>query len=147
MAEAWKVLYYRDPDGTVPVSQFLGEADLTAGEIKQIRTRLGYISQYGIAILGQRADVLETLEGKDAQGIYSLRCPNTPNNPRILLCAVVERTFVLLHGFKELNSSDYAAAIRIAKTRKQKLEKAEEVRQAKAKSSQPATKNKKGKKQ
>lgn len=129
MAEEWVIRYYQEPDGTVPVSEFLRNADLTPGELKQLRTRLTYLRQKGIAILGQRADVLETLEGREANGIYSLRCPNTPNNPRILLCAVVERTFVLLHGFKEKNSSDYDAAIGVAKARKEKLEQAEHARQ------------------
>ena len=123
MGTEWNIRFYTEADGSVPVQEFLTSADLTPGELKQLRLRLDYIRQMGLSALGQRADILETLEGKNATGLYSLRCPNTPNNPRILLCAVVERTFVLLHGFKEQNARDYAAAIVVARRRKEALEK------------------------
>ncbi|KEF34438.1 hypothetical protein RDMS_07255 [Deinococcus sp. RL] len=129
MGTEWSIRFYTEADGSVPVQEFLTSADLTPGELKQLRLRLDYIRQMGLSALGQRADILETLEGKDATGLYSLRCPNTPNNPRILLCAVVERTFVLLHGFKEQNARDYAAAITVAQRRRQALEKARSAAQ------------------
>lgn len=129
MATEWKIQFYTEADGSVPVQEFLSSADLTPGELKQFRARFGYIQQMGLSVLGQRADILETLNGQAAEGLYSLRCPNTPNNPRILLCAVVERTFVLLHGFKEQNARDYTAAITVAQRRKQALEKARAAEQ------------------
>lgn len=133
MGTEWTIQFYREADGSVPVAEFLQSADLTPGELKQFTTRFQYIKQAGLAILGQRADILETLEGKGAQGIYSLRCPNTPNNPRILLCVVVEQTFVLLHGFKEQNARDYNAAIKIAQRRRKAFEAARAAeRQARA---------------
>lgn len=128
MATEWKVQFYTEADGSVPVQEFLRDSDLTPGELKQFQTRFGYIQQMGLSILGQRADILETLEGETAKGIYSLRCPNTPNNPRILLCTLVGQNFVLLHGFKEQNGRDYDAAIKVAARRKKVLDKAEEVK-------------------
>lgn len=116
----WSVELYAEADGVVPVEEFLRDSDLTPGELKQIRTRLDYLRQSGLSLITQRADILESLG--DADGIYSLRCPNTPNNPRILLCAVFERRFVLLHGFKEQNAADYGPAIQVALKRKRRVD-------------------------
>lgn len=122
MSQLWQIKFFEDEDGKKPVQEFLHSSDLTKAEIKQIQTRLRYISQSGLAILGQRSDILEKLKGPEADGLYSLRCPNTLNNPRILICIPIEQTFVLLYGFKEKNSRDYNKAIAIASKYKQKIE-------------------------
>ena len=75
MEKVWRIQFYTEADGSVPVREFLIlPADLTPGEIKQFQTRFVYIQQMGLSVLGQRADVLETLNGQAAEGPHiSLR--------------------------------------------------------------------------
>jgi phage-related protein len=113
---AWKIEFFRDEDGTVPVALFFEQA-LLPSEKKALATRLGYLQEHGLAILGIRSDVLEKLQGKEFKGLYSLRIPHTQNNPRVFICTYLNETFVLLHAFKELDDRAYTAALPLAKQR------------------------------
>lgn len=118
----WHILFYKHQrsDGTTsqPVADFFA-SEVTDAERGQFQTRLQYLQMYGLQTLSKKPDVLETLSGE--KGLYALRLDNTPNNPRVLLCTQVGRTFVLLHAFKEKSSRDYRKAIRIARERQDRL--------------------------
>lgn len=113
---AWKIVYFRDEDGLEPVRLFYDQ-ELLPGEKKRLETRLEFLKMHGISILGRRKDILETLEGKKFEGLYSLRFPNSLNNPRVLVCTLIDEVFVLLHAFKELNPRAYEKAALIARKR------------------------------
>lgn len=112
----WTVRFYED-EGWEPAKEFLIE-ELTNAERTRFVKRVQYVQNEGLQV---RSDVLESVE--DEQNLYSLRLPKSQNNPRFLLCTLSgERTFVVLHGFKEGSSSDYNSAIEVAKNRRNKLE-------------------------
>lgn len=106
------------------MAEFFASHEITDSERGQFETRLQYLSMYGLQTLSKKSDVLETLEGED--DLYALRLDNTQNNPRVLLCTLVGRRFVLLHAFKEKSSSDYNKAIRKARTRRDQVKEAEQ---------------------
>lgn len=84
--------------------------------------------QQGLAILDTHP-IYETLKMSrfekltNTDGLYSMRYPNTPRNPRVLYFYVKENSIILLGSFLEKNSSDYNNAIRTAQDRKRILEK------------------------
>jgi phage-related protein len=142
---AWKIEFFRDEDGSAPVALFF-EQELLPSEKKSLSTRLSYLQEHGIAILGIRSDVLEKLQGKEFKGLYSLRIPHTQNNPRVFICTYLNETFVLLHAFKELDDRAYNAALPLAKHRFNLLCEAEkQVREEEKRKEQEKTKVKRTK--
>lgn len=128
MSDSWKVEFFVDKaTGTKPALEFF--RTLTEQERERFSTRIGYVVQEGLGILAKRNDVLETLGGSEAEGLYSLRLVKG-NNVRFLICAVRDRRLVILHGFYEANARDYRPAIALAQRRRQDLLKAEAQLQA-----------------
>lgn len=65
----------------------------------------------------ERSDILEPIEKK----LYALRLDNTPNNPRIFLCALTGKRLILLHGFKKKGRKTPRLEIAIAVRRRDQL--------------------------
>ncbi|MEA5470221.1 type II toxin-antitoxin system RelE/ParE family toxin [Spirulina sp. 06S082] len=100
MTEEWQIEFYSDNEEEIsPVRQFLQDAALTKGELKQLQLRLKLLQAYGLQLLIKRSDILAKIKGED--NLYELRLDNTPHNPRIFLCALTGKRLVLLHGFKK----------------------------------------------
>jgi phage-related protein len=113
----WKILFFQDEDGNEPVKEFFLGAGLTDGEKKQFEVRVRYLSQRGLQLVVERADILDKVESE--QGLYELRLNNTPNNPRVLLCSARGRQIILLHAFKKKGRRLPAREVEIAKHRRQ----------------------------
>lgn len=116
IAPLWKILFFRDERGQEPVKQFFLRSGLTDAEKKQFEVRLTYLSQRGLQLVVERADILDKVEG--ARGLYELRLDNTQNNPRVLLCAMSGRKILLLHAFKKKGRRLPAREVWIAKSRR-----------------------------
>ena len=58
----------------------------------------------------------------NADGLYSMRYPNTPKNPRVLYFYVEGSNIILLGSFLEKSTSDYTNAIKTAQKRKDILQ-------------------------
>jgi phage-related protein len=114
---AWRILFFQDQRGNIPVREFFLGADLTNGEKKQMQVRMQYLSQRGLQLVVERGDILEKVEGEE--GLFELRFDNTPNNPRVLLCSAKGRQIVLLHAFKKKGRSLPAREITVAKHRRE----------------------------
>lgn len=99
MDEEWQIEFYREFDTNEPVKKFLKEANLTEGELKQLQLRLKLLKTWGLQLLRERSDILSKI--KEQNNLYELRLDNTPNNPRIFLCAFTGKRLILLHGFKK----------------------------------------------
>jgi phage-related protein len=112
----WEVVYYEEEDGTQPVKDFLQDPSLTSGELKQFRVRLYLLSVKGLSLLVERSDILDKIKTED--NIYELRLDNTPNNPRIFLCALTGKRLVLLHAFKKKSRKTPRSEIDIAARRR-----------------------------
>lgn len=117
---SWSVLFYKEGD-TEPAQEFLVQ-ELTNAERGRFVTRVQYVQQKGLDLVRERPDILESVQGES--NLYSLRLPKSQNNPRFLLCASIDQTLYVLHGFKEKNKRDYKRAIRVAKRRRNALKNA-----------------------
>jgi len=98
VSEKWQIIFYQD-DETEPVQEFLQDPSLTSGELKQLQVRLYLLAEKGLSLLIERSDILDKIETED--NLYELRLDNTPNNPRIFLCALTGKRLVMLHAFKK----------------------------------------------
>ncbi|MBR8835428.1 MAG: type II toxin-antitoxin system RelE/ParE family toxin [Stigonema ocellatum SAG 48.90 = DSM 106950] len=126
MSEEWQVIFYRESDGTEPVQDFLRDPSLTPGELKQFQVRLTLLTQKGLSLLLERSDILDKIEGE--KNLYELRLDNTPNNPRIFLCALIGKRLVLLHAFKKKGRKTPKLEIKIAAKRRDLVQANEEDR-------------------
>ena len=126
MSEEWQVIFYRESDGTEPVQDFLQDPSLRPGELKQFQVRLTLLTQKGLSLLLERSDILDKIEGE--KNLYELRLDNTPNNPRIFLCALVGKRLVLLHAFKKKGRKTPKLEIKIAVKRRDLVQANEEDR-------------------
>lgn len=115
----WKVVFFRDERGSEPVREFLLRAGLTDGEKKQFEVRITYLTQRGLQLVVERADILDKVA--TGRGLYELRLDNTPNNPRVLLCSAQGRQIVLLHAFKKKGRRLPAREVEVAKRRREIL--------------------------
>jgi phage-related protein len=116
VSEEWQIIFYRDSDGTEPVQEFLLDPSLTSGELKQFQVRVMLLTQKGLSLLLERSDILDKIEGE--KNLYELRLDNTPNNPRIFLCALVGKRLILLHAFKKKGRKTPKLEIKIAVKRR-----------------------------
>lgn len=119
MTEEWNIEFYIESDGSIPVQDFLQDPSLTPGELKQLQLRLKLLKSYGLRLLRERSDILDKIVTET--NLYELRLDNTPNNPRIFICAFVGRRFVLLHGFKKKSRKTPKAEIGIAVRRRDRI--------------------------
>lgn len=117
---SWSVLFYKEGD-VEPAKDFLVH-ELTNPERRRFVTRVKYVQQKGLALIRDRPDILESVKGEN--NLYSLRLPKSQNNPRFLLCASINQTLYVLHGFKEKDARDYDRAIRVARKRRDALKNA-----------------------
>jgi phage-related protein len=116
VSEEWQIIFYRDSDGTEPVQEFLLDPSLTSGELKQFQVRVMLLTQKGLSLLLERSDILDKIKGE--KNLYELRLDNTPNNPRIFLCALVGKRLILLHAFKKKGHKTPKLEIKIAVKRR-----------------------------
>ncbi len=116
MSGLWEVVYYEEEDGTQPVKEFLQDFSLTSGELNQFEVRLTYLKLKGLSLLRERSDILDKIKTED--NLYELRIDNTPNNPRIFLCALTGKRLVLLHAFKKKTRKTPKSEIDIAARRR-----------------------------
>ncbi|MEM9541933.1 MAG: type II toxin-antitoxin system RelE/ParE family toxin [Cyanobacteria bacterium P01_E01_bin.42] len=125
MSEEWQIEFYSDDEEAIsPVRQFLQDAALTKGELKQFQFRLKLLQAYGLQLLIERSDILAKIKGED--NLYELRLDNTPNNPRIFLCALTDKRLFLLHGFKKKSRKTPKREISTAIQRQKRLLEREE---------------------
>ena len=89
---AWRFFRYRDKNGDDPVREFL-EEQITHGEQGQILARMQMVHAM------VKGHIVENLGG----GLYALRAPNTPNNPRVFMCPhpKVRGSYVMLHAYRK----------------------------------------------
>ena len=116
MSEEWQIIFYQEVDGTKPVGKFLKDPSLTQGELKQFQLRLSLLTMKGLALQVERSDILDTIKTED--NLYELRLDNTPNNPRIFLCALTGKRLILLHAFKKKGRKTPQNEISIAANRR-----------------------------
>jgi phage-related protein len=95
---------------------FLLDPSLTSGELKQFQVRVMLLTQKGLSLLLERSDILDKIKGE--KNLYELRLDNTPNNPRIFLCALVGKRLILLHAFKKKGRKTPKLEIKIAVKRR-----------------------------
>ncbi|BAZ26032.1 hypothetical protein NIES4073_69380 [Kalymmatonema gypsitolerans NIES-4073] len=67
-------------------------------------------------MLLERSDILDKIKGE--KNLYELRLDNTPNNPRIFLCALIGKRLILLHAFKKKGRKTPKLEINIAAKRR-----------------------------
>ncbi|ACK66819.1 protein of unknown function DUF891 [Rippkaea orientalis PCC 8801] len=118
MTETWSIEFYQDKNGISPVKVFQ-EASLTSGEQKQLQVRLKLLKSKGLLLLRERSDILKQIKGE--KKLYELRLDNTPNNPRIFLCALTGKRLIFLHGFKKKGQKTPKLEIEIAVRRRDQL--------------------------
>lgn len=116
MSKQWQIEFYREPDGTEPVREFLQDPSLRPGELKQLQVRLQLLADRGLALMIQRADILDKIVTED--NLYELRIDNTPNNPRFFLCALFGKRLILLHAFKKKSKKTPRRDIQLAAKRR-----------------------------
>ena len=92
MSKDWKIVIFRDHDGSYPVREYL--LKLEKGERDRFATRLTILSQKGLQAGYPLSDKLE-------ENLYELRLEKSPHNPRFLYCALLERQLFILHGFSK----------------------------------------------
>ena len=119
MKDQWQIDFYTEVDGTLPVKEFLENSSLKPGELKQLALRLKLLRGYGLRLLKERSDILDKIATE--KNLYELRIDNTPNNPRIFLCAFTGKRFFLLHGFKKKSRKTPKSEINIAAKRRDQL--------------------------
>jgi phage-related protein len=124
VSELWEIVYYEELDGTQPVKDFLQDPSLTSGELGQFRVRLDLLSVKVLSLLVERSDILDKTETE--YNLYELGLDNTPNNPRIFLCAVTGKRLVLLHAFKKKSRKTPRSEIDIAVRRRDLVKPKEE---------------------
>jgi len=112
----WQFYTYRDETGNGPVWDFL-ERDITSGEKGQILSRMLTVMEHGPTVKG---NILENL----GNGLYVLRIPNTPNNPRVFICPIPSRrgNFVMLHAYKKHGKKIPDSEMRIARKRQKEVQ-------------------------
>lgn len=119
MSEQWQIILYQELDGTEPVGEFLKDPSLTQGELKQLQIRRSLLAMKGLALLTERSDILAKI--RTEANLYELRLDNTPNNPRIFLCALTGKRLVWLHAFKKKGRKTPQNEIKIAAKRRDLL--------------------------
>jgi phage-related protein len=112
----WRFYKYRDKDGNDPVWDFL-EKQTTSGEQAQIAARMLMVMEQGVRVSG---DIVENLGG----GLYVLRAPNTPNNPRIFMCVRpgFRGDYVMLHAYRKKGDKIPEREMRIALKRQKEVQ-------------------------
>lgn len=113
----WQFFRYRDKDGNDPVWLFLTEL-ITDGERGQIVARMQAVMEQGTLVSG---DIVENLP---KEGLYVLRAPNTPNNPRIFMCLhpSVRRSYVMLHAYRKKDRKIPPAEMNTARKRRREVQ-------------------------
>jgi len=113
----WRFFGYKDKNGRNPVLDFLMAEGITKGERGQIAARMQAVIEQGVQVSG---DILENLGG----GLYVLRVPNTPNNPRIFMCVLSNprRSFVMLHAYRKKGNKIPEREMRIALKRQKEVQ-------------------------
>jgi hypothetical protein len=118
-ATGWEVLFFREEDGLRPVAEFFklpGAIGITPAERRKFLAYMELIGEHGLELLQRQSDVLEKLHGEE--NLLSVQLL-TPNNPRVIACAIPrKRCIVLLHAFKEKKPRDYVRAITTARRRR-----------------------------
>ncbi len=103
----------------MPVAEFFrlpSTIGITRAERHKFLAKLELVGEHGLELLQRQSDVLEKLHGEE--NLLSLRLL-TPNNPRVIACALPgQRCIVLLHAFKEKKQRDYDRAIATASRRR-----------------------------
>lgn len=115
MESFWKVEFFVDTDGVMPVRDYLTQLEL--GELKRFQVAVERLSQQGLMLGSPYSDKIDA-------NLYELRLANSPHNSRFLYCAVIGRSLFLLHGFSKTGAKTDkvpASEIRVAKKRREVL--------------------------
>lgn len=105
MKKKWKVIYYKNSDGTIPVKEFIDKRSI---ENKQkILSIIDYLQELGVNLPRPYADYLR-------DGIYELRVKLSGDQTRTLYFFCYETCIVLTHTFTKNSKKVPDAEIRKA---------------------------------
>lgn len=108
MTGGWKIIYYKTPSGKFPVFNFI--ESLSPESKSKVADALDLLEEFGIKL---RPPHIKKLTGTN---IWELRTLGK-GNIRIFYVAIVERSFLLLHGFEKKKQKTDKKEIKIAKER------------------------------
>jgi len=108
MEQKWKVKLYQSTNGKFPVQEFIDNLEIS-GQAK-VRNTIHLFHEFGITLGLPHAKKLTGTE------LWELRILGS-SSLRILYVAIVEKTFLLLHGFKKKSQKTPAKEIKIAESR------------------------------
>lgn len=108
MSKEWSITYYKSPSGRFPVFDFI--ESLSPESKSKVLDALDLLEEFGIKL---RPPHVKKLAGLN---IWELRTLGH-GNIRIFYTAIVERSFLLLHGFEKKKQKTGKKEIKIAKER------------------------------
>lgn len=108
MDQKWKIAYYKTLQGTDPVYDFINSLD---GKSKsKIINAIDLLEEFGISLgLPHTKKLIGT-------SLWELRILGS-NNVRIFYVAIVDKTFLLLHGFQKKKQKTDRRDIKTAEDR------------------------------
>ena len=108
----WEVEFYKTENNKIPVEDFI--KNLSEKEESKIYREIDLLKQKGI-YLG--FPFTSKIEGSDYKNLWELRIKFSSNNFRVIYFLHIEKTFVLLHGFKKKTNRTSKRELEIAKRR------------------------------
>ena len=108
----WEVELYKTENNKIPVEDFI--KNLSEKEESKIYREIDLLKQKGI-YLG--FPFTSKIEGSDYKNLWELRIKFSSNNFRVIYFLHIEKTFVLLHGFKKKTDRTSKRELEIAKRR------------------------------
>lgn len=105
MAESWKIDLYRNPQGKVPVQEFIYSLELKTQT--KVRNAINLLKEFGLKAGSPHVKKLKGTE------MWELRILGT-DSIRIFYVAMTGRVFLLLHGFQKKKNKTPKKEIRIA---------------------------------
>jgi len=108
----WEVEFYKTENNKIPVEDFI--KNLSEKEESKIYREIDLLKQKGI-YLG--FPFTSKIEGSDYKNLWELRIKFSSNNFRVIYFLHIEKTFVLLHGFKKKTDRTSKRELEIAKRR------------------------------
>lgn len=108
MEEPWKIILYRSPSGNYPVREFIDSLEMKAQS--KVEDTIKLLRVFDIHLGLPHAKKLTGTE------FWELRIIGS-NSARILYIAMIDKAFVLLHGFKKKQDKTPPNEIKIAEKR------------------------------
>ncbi len=108
MKQGWGIKLYRNPNGEFPVQKFIDSLEIKAQA--KVRDSVVLLREFGITVSSHHT---KKLTGTD---LWEIRILGS-DSIRIIYVAIVQKTFLLLHGFKKKSKKTPPKEIKIAERR------------------------------